>query len=65
MKPSQPFKMTTVVSNICVHPRSFAIGLCVGMGATCFNAPFDVVKSRFQVSQPVHMHNCRHVPLPD
>lgn len=25
------------------------MGLAVGMGATCFNAPFDVVKSRFQV----------------
>jgi hypothetical protein len=29
--------------------RSFGVGLAVGMGATCFNAPFDVVKSRFQV----------------
>jgi hypothetical protein len=29
--------------------RSFGVGLLVGMGATCFNAPFDVVKSRFQV----------------
>jgi hypothetical protein len=28
---------------------SFATGMGVGMLATCFNAPFDVVKSRVQV----------------
>lgn len=31
--------------------RSFVVGLLVGMTATCFNAPFDVVKSRFQVGR--------------
>jgi hypothetical protein len=28
----------------------FFVGMGVGMLATCFNAPFDVVKSRMQVS---------------
>jgi solute carrier family 25 2-oxodicarboxylate transporter 21 len=26
--------------------RQLAVGMAIGMGATCFNAPFDVVKSR-------------------
>jgi len=30
-------------------PRSFGMGLVIGTFATCFNAPFDVVKSRIQV----------------
>ena len=29
-----------------------ALGVCMGMFATCFNAPFDVCKSRFQVPGP-------------
>lgn len=32
--------------------RTVAVGTAVGMTATCFNAPFDVVKSRFQSRLP-------------
>jgi solute carrier family 25 2-oxodicarboxylate transporter 21 len=27
--------------------RQLGVGMAVGMAATCFNAPFDVVKSRW------------------
>ncbi|KAF5842245.1 mitochondrial carrier domain-containing protein [Dunaliella salina] len=37
-----------VLSNL----RSFCVGLSVGVFATCFNAPFDVVKSRMQSQLP-------------
>lgn len=32
--------------------RSFMVGMVIGMAATCFNVPFDVVKSRFQSQLP-------------
>ncbi|MEW5306733.1 MAG: hypothetical protein WDW36_009177 [Sanguina aurantia] len=32
--------------------RTVLLGIAVGMTATCFNAPFDVVKSRFQSQLP-------------
>lgn len=32
--------------------RTIAVGTAVGIVATCFNAPFDVVKSRFQSQLP-------------
>ncbi|GLC35292.1 hypothetical protein PLESTB_000580300 [Pleodorina starrii] len=32
--------------------RTIVVGTAVGMMATCFNAPFDVVKSRFQALLP-------------
>jgi solute carrier family 25 2-oxodicarboxylate transporter 21 len=32
--------------------RTGVIGTAVGFFATCFNAPFDVVKSRFQSQLP-------------
>lgn len=32
--------------------RTVLLGIAVGMTATCFNAPFDVVKSRFQSQMP-------------
>ena len=32
--------------------RTIVIGISVGVTATCFNAPFDVVKSRFQSQLP-------------
>ncbi|GLI70454.1 hypothetical protein VaNZ11_015316 [Volvox africanus] len=32
--------------------RTILVGTAVGMMATCFNAPFDVVKSRFQALLP-------------
>lgn len=35
--------------------RQLACGFAVGVFATCFNAPFDVVKSRFQAQLPVGM----------
>ncbi|KAJ9505664.1 hypothetical protein QJQ45_026702 [Haematococcus lacustris] len=31
---------------------SFMVGIVIGMAATCFNVPFDVVKSRFQSQLP-------------
>uniref|UniRef100_A0A7S3R606 Uncharacterized protein n=1 Tax=Dunaliella tertiolecta TaxID=3047 RepID=A0A7S3R606_DUNTE len=37
-----------ILSNL----RSFCMGLSVGVFATCFNAPFDVVKSRMQSQLP-------------
>ncbi len=43
--------------------RDFAVGMCVGFTATCFNAPFDVVKSRVQVSSAhtnTHTHKHTH-----
>mmetsp|Transcript_8374 Transcript_8374/g.20855 ORF Transcript_8374/g.20855 Transcript_8374/m.20855 type:complete len:290 (-) Transcript_8374:426-1295(-) len=39
-------------SEVLEAARSFGVGLTVGMAATCFNAPFDVVKSRFQAQLP-------------
>ena len=32
--------------------RQLGLGVLVGMAATVFNAPFDVVKSRFQAQAP-------------
>jgi solute carrier family 25 2-oxodicarboxylate transporter 21 len=39
-------------SEVAAGLRTAALGLGLGMLATCFNAPFDVVKSRFQAQLP-------------
>jgi len=45
--------MTLMTTIITMPPyRTVLIGTLVGVGATCFNAPFDVVKSRFQSQLP-------------
>lgn len=51
--------MTKVENPALQALRTVAVGMAVGMGATCFNAPFDVVKSRFQ-SQLPHQRTYRY-----
>jgi solute carrier family 25 2-oxodicarboxylate transporter 21 len=40
--------LPTASSDVEAITRKLGLGIIVGMFATCFNAPFDVVKSRFQ-----------------
>lgn len=45
-------RMAPMESKALEAVRTIAVGTAVGIIATCFNAPFDVVKSRFQSQLP-------------
>eukprot|EP00882_Tetradesmus_deserticola_P003923 GHRQ01004148.1.p1 GENE.GHRQ01004148.1~~GHRQ01004148.1.p1 ORF type:complete len:311 (+),score=141.45 GHRQ01004148.1:882-1814(+) len=49
-------------SHAAAAARQLAVGTAVGMAATCLNAPFDVVKSRFQSQLPGQGKYRRVVP---
>ncbi|KAG2434431.1 hypothetical protein HYH02_012261 [Chlamydomonas schloesseri] len=44
--------LTPIENPVLAVARTIVVGTGVGMLATCFNAPFDVVKSRFQALLP-------------
>lgn len=52
LRPSLSTHHNTFSSHCLCGGRTVLLGIAVGMTATCFNAPFDVVKSRFQSQLP-------------